>query len=72
MIINLYGVKDADHRYVDPVVGGIEIGTDNIFGTVDLNAIIDAITGELINGEGTGENGEGGTGEGTGENSTNE
>ena len=61
MIINLYGVKDADHKYSAPVIGGIEIGTDNIFGTVDLNTIIDAITGEVINGE-TGE--EGGTGAG--------
>ncbi|MBO4415259.1 MAG: hypothetical protein J5824_04665 [Lachnospiraceae bacterium] len=70
MIINLYGVKDANHVYTEPVVGGIEIGTDNIFGTVDLNAIIDALTGEIINGEGgEGEGGapEGGNGEGAGE-----
>ena len=46
MIINMYGVKDADHKYVDPVIGGVEIGTDNIFGTIDLNSILDALTGE--------------------------
>ncbi|MCR5324362.1 MAG: hypothetical protein K6E85_13980 [Lachnospiraceae bacterium] len=36
MIINLYSVKDADHIYTDPVVSGVDIGTDNIFGTIDL------------------------------------
>ncbi len=46
MIINMYGVKDADHKYADPVIGGIEIGTDNIFGTIDINSVIDALTGE--------------------------
>ena len=67
MIINLYGVKDADHKYVDPTVGGIQTGTDNIFGTVDLDLIRDT----LLNGEigaDTGNTGdEGGAGEGTNE-----
>ncbi len=32
MVLNLYSVKDADHEYVDPTVGGVRLGTDNIFG----------------------------------------
>ena len=42
MVINLFGVKDADHIYEDPYIGGIELGLDNIFGTmdVDLNSLI--------------------------------
>ena len=60
MVINLYGVKDADHKYAAPVVSGINIGTENIFGTVDLNTIIDS----LLNGEnGTVEGGSTGEGE---------
>lgn len=33
MIINLYSVVDDDHKYQEPEVYGIPIGTDNIFKT---------------------------------------
>ncbi|MCR5685588.1 MAG: hypothetical protein K6G81_09255 [Lachnospiraceae bacterium] len=33
MIINLYSVQDADHKYEEPTVAGIDLGTENIFGT---------------------------------------
>ena len=32
MVLNLYSVKDEVHVYTDPTVGGVKIGTDNIFG----------------------------------------
>ena len=38
MVINLYGVKDADHKYVEPTIYGVDLGVDNIFGTYDPNA----------------------------------
>ena len=38
MVIDLYSVKDANHEYSAPSVGGVEIGTDNIFGTIDATA----------------------------------
>ena len=66
MIINLFGVKDADHKYLEPSIGGVETGTDNIFGTVDVNLIIDTLlNGEIGAGTGTEGEGEGGAGEGT-------
>ncbi len=37
MVINLYSVTDENHVYTDPSVGGIDIGTDNIFGELDLS-----------------------------------
>lgn len=39
MVINLYSVKDDKHVYVAPSVGGVDIGTDNIFGEVDLTML---------------------------------
>ncbi len=36
MVINLFGVKDKDHQYTDPVIYGVETGIDNIFGTIEL------------------------------------
>ena len=35
MVINLYGIKDADHVYTDPSISGVKIGVDNIFGTME-------------------------------------
>lgn len=35
MVINLYSVKDANHHYEEPVISGVSLGTDNIFGTID-------------------------------------
>ncbi len=66
MIINLFGVKDQDHVYENPYTGVTTFGTDNIFGTLELNG-----NGEegLTEDETAGENGEEGTGE---ENSTGE
>lgn len=32
MLINLFSVQDANHKYKEPSVGGVKIGTDNIFG----------------------------------------
>ncbi|MCR5331587.1 MAG: hypothetical protein K6E62_10460 [Lachnospiraceae bacterium] len=50
MVINLFSVKDADHVYAEPSVGGIEIGTDDIFGEVDLIPLEgeEAANGETI------------------------
>ncbi len=62
MIINLFSVKDEDHKYQAPVVSGVELGTENIFGTIDLFNLINPETGEPETGE-TGETGELGTGE---------
>ncbi|MCR5331680.1 MAG: hypothetical protein K6E62_10940 [Lachnospiraceae bacterium] len=39
MAINLFGVKDEDHVYVAPYTGVVELGTENIFGTIDLTNI---------------------------------
>lgn len=39
MVINLFSVKDSDHVYAEPSVGGIELGTDDIFGEVDLTLL---------------------------------
>ncbi len=64
MVINLFGVKDADHEYHDPVIAGINLGVDNIFGNVDFTPVENNIdntaestadnadTGEATNGEG--------------------
>lgn len=60
MIINLYGVKDANHEYVDPVITDVTLGVNNIFGS---GYTFDTETNE----GGEGENGEGETGEGEGE-----
>ena len=68
MTINMYGVKDEYHVYSEPTVGGIDIGTDNIFGTIDLNSIIDALSGTELGGEEGTENGTGA--ENTGETQT--
>lgn len=51
MVMNLYSVLTGDREYVEPVIGGIEIGTDNIFGTVDLEGMI-AELGEALEGAG--------------------
>ena len=56
MVINLFGVKDDDHKYKEPMVGGIELGTENIFGT----GVIISPEGEINETE-TGEEGEAGT-----------
>ena len=37
MTINMFGVKDENHTYIDPVVNGVDIGTTNIFGTLIVN-----------------------------------
>ena len=37
MVINLFGVKDADHIYQAPSVPGVSIGTDTIFGDVEID-----------------------------------
>ena len=34
--INLYGVTDKNHKYVDPVVENIEIGNFNLFKSLDV------------------------------------
>ena len=33
MIMNLYSVNTSETKYIPPTVSGVEIGTDNIFGT---------------------------------------
>lgn len=35
MVLNLYGVKDANHKYEEPFVPGISLGVDNIFGAIE-------------------------------------
>lgn len=57
MVINLFSVTDESHVYSAPVVSGIDIGTDNIFGTLDLTTV-DELVNELNENvsESTGEN----------------
>ncbi len=33
--INLYSIAGTDKEYVSPVIGGVNIGTENIFGTIE-------------------------------------
>lgn len=73
MIVNLFGVKDADHKYVAPNVQGVGFGVDNIFGNVEVTIpeggsdtavyVPENQIDDYENGEGTGE----GTSEGAGE-----
>ncbi len=59
MLINLFGVHDDKHEYKEPSVGGIDLGVDCIFGTLNSEGEYDIINseGELDNSE-TGETGE--------------
>ncbi len=69
MVINLFGVKDANHKYVDPSVSGISLGTENIFGSGFGDMInTGEIGAETDNVSGIGEIGEGGEGEQPSEN----
>ena len=73
MTINLYGVRDADHTYVEPYVGGIDLGTENIFGatgTLDLNNEAGEGTGENAAANATGNNTVNNSTENTTENNT--
>lgn len=47
LVIDEYSVKAEGREYKEPIVSGIEIGTDNIFGTIDLPA--DASIDDLLN-----------------------
>lgn len=47
LVIDEYSVKAEGREYKEPVVAGIEIGTDNIFGTIDLPE--DASIDDLLN-----------------------
>ena len=76
MTIELYGVTDEDHVYIDPFIGGVDIGTENLFGAtgeldseedIKEDAVVNTNTGEDTgndNGENTGED----AGEDTGTN----
>lgn len=37
MIIDLYSVKAEGREYTEPTVSGVEIGLDNIFGTIEIH-----------------------------------
>ncbi len=57
MVINLFGVKDANHNYEEPVVAGIQLGTENIFGSGTGEGTFDTDTVDNV-GEGQSENNE--------------
>ena len=39
MVINLFGVKDADHKYEEPYISGMMFGVESIFGNLDFTPI---------------------------------